>query len=218
MSLKSFSWAVAGCLIVVMMALIAGCSLDSPDLLGSDRATSDVEKIEGIPDSEFQPIAFRSAGRKGIWSAKTDPIVVTELIRAEDGGQLLLDWESQEENGNTGTKVKVEVKVLPDALEEDTEISIGLLNPAYAMLNVDLEFREHGTQFLIPAEVKLDLVGLDLSGYDDEEALDLYWYNPEDDTWYPVPYQFKKVELDLGKVQGIWYFEHFSRYAWGNRP
>lgn len=143
------------------------------------------------------------------------PRTVTELIGSEQGGQLVLDWEIKDENGVTGAKIKAEVKIFSDALDEDTEISISLLNPAYEMMQANLEFGAHGTQFRIPAEVKLDLEGLDLSGYSAGDALNFYWYDPDTDAWYPVPRdedQFK-VEPDQGKVYGIWYFEHFSRYG-----
>jgi hypothetical protein len=81
------------------------------------------------------------------------------------------------------------------------------------MVRVEFTFGPHGTHFNIPAQVKMDFGGLDLSGYDDPEAIDLYWYNPESGAWFPVSQVYKKIDLARGKVQGLWYFEHFSVYS-----
>lgn len=181
----------------------------------SPTVSDEVRSAETIPASEFTPVAF--GGVEPEVSGKAAGTgSVQELISAEQGGQVLLDWEIKDQDGVTGSKVKVEVKILPGALTEDTIVSIALENPAYAMLAVDLEFAAHGTRFLVPAEVKLDLEGLDLlSEYDSEDEIDLYWYDPAADSWHPVPCDYKVVELDQGKAQGIWYFDHFSRYGLG---
>ena len=52
------------------------------------------------------------------------PCTVTELISPEQGGQLLLDWKTKGRNGVTGPKVKVEVKIFPGALDEDTLVAV----------------------------------------------------------------------------------------------
>ncbi len=75
-------------------------------------------------------------------------------------------------------------------------------------------FGDHGTNFNVPAEIKLDLEGLDLSGYGEDE-IDLYGFDRDTDTWFLVPRNYKVIELDQGKIQGIWYFDHFSRYSLG---
>lgn len=177
---------------------------------------STVERDGGIPNSEFQPIAFLPLAPAGklAQGEESGSRSVTDVI-GTDGGQLKLDWAIKSDDGNDETKVIAEIKIFAGALDEAFQISISLLNAAYAMVSVDLEFGNHGTQFNIPAEVTLDLQGLDLSGHADPEAINFYWYDPDTDAWYPVPRdedQFK-VEVDGGKVWGIWYFEHFSRYS-----
>ena len=96
-------------------------------------------------------------------------------------------------------------------------ISISLENPAYAMVSVDLVFGEHGTQFLVPAELTLKVTGLDLEGDDDEgdelPGLGLYCYDPIQMAWFPVAFKKCKVDYDKGTVRGTWYLEHFSRYS-----
>lgn len=49
----------------------------------------------------------------------------------------MLDWEIKDEDGVTGSKVKTEVKIFSGALDEDAEITISLMNPAYAMVSID---------------------------------------------------------------------------------
>lgn len=216
--LKRFAPATSALLLGLF--LMTSCGTDTSPI----SADSETGPVGGIPDNQFEPIAFGGSSADPFAAAKqTDkkikPITVRELITQANGGQLLLDWESKDEIGATGSKIKAEVKIFPDALDHHTMISISLLNPVYAMLSVDLEFGAHGTQFHIPAEVMLDLEGMDLSGYGEGDTLNFYWYDPDTDAWYPVPRdedQFK-MELDQGKVYGIWYFAHFSRYSLGGR-
>lgn len=211
-------------LLILFMGLgfgVSGCGLDA----SSDSADLESGPAAGIPTSEFEPVSFRALAPDdpGFWREKTatakydepKPRTVTESISAEGGGQLLLDWEIKDENGVTGSKVKAEIKIFPGALEEDAKITIGLLNPTYAMVSVELEFGDHGTQFHIPAEVSLDMEGLDLSGYDDGDTLDFYWRDPVTDAWFPVPRDEDHFEFDRnqGKIKGIWFFKHFSRYS-----
>ena len=195
--------------------LLGGCGYPSGEAPTSPRqASSEVLSIAqpaGISAADFRPIAFRRPSRDTGPARK--PAFIKKVISAKQGGQLLLDWESKDQNGVTGTKVKAEVKILPGGLEQDTEISIYLDNAEHVMITVNLEFGKHGTAFLIPAEVKLDIWGLDFSGYGPTDVIDLYWYDPDAETWFPVPKEFKKVNRSQGKVEGIWYFEHFSRYS-----
>ena len=203
-----------------LVALMAGCSSDTSTRSGDDTAVR-----TGVPPSEFEPLAFRT-GEPG--SAPAGKILgtgssVTARISAEQGGQLLLDWEKKNSEGVTGVKVKVEVKFHPGALDEDRDVTISLVNPAYAMLNVELEFGNHGTRFKIPAEVKLDIEGLDLKGAagvdgssgDAGYVFDFYWFDPAEKAWFAVPKDEDQYEVDLkdGKIKGIWYFDHFSRYS-----
>lgn len=220
---------------------VSGCGVDSSPI----SQDAELGEAAGIPASEFEPVAFRALSPGGPGSLQEDTAAakrvpkadkkdkkdkkdkvktqyeepklctVTELISPEQGGQLLLDWEIKDRNGVTGPKVKVEVKIFPGALDEDTQITISLLNPAYVMVNVELEFGVHGTQFNIPAEVSLDVEGLDLSGDGDGDTLDFYWYDPVADAWFLAAKDEDHFEMDLeqGKIKGIWYIEHFSRYC-----
>ena len=228
MSTSKSSFAIP---ILTFLILLVGMGLFScsPDTSPSNSAELERGGVTGIPADQFKPLSFRdlspdpSAAKLPSRLKDGDdqeyeesaPCIVTELISAEQGGQLLLDWEIKDEDGVTGSKVKAEIKIFPGALDEDTEIAIGLLNPAYAMVFVDLEFGEHGTQFQIPAELTLDLEGLDLPAYSNDDLLNLYWYDPLSDAWFPVPRDEDKfeVKLEKGTIQGIWYLSHFSRYS-----
>lgn len=203
-------------LVMACALLLNGCAEQGPSSPSSQRVLAPDETPaspapSGIPASQFEPLRFRGA----LQAAKvtTDAVVVKKLISAKQGGQLLLDWEIKDEHGVTGSKIKVEVKILPKALSQDTEISISLENPAYAMVRVDFTFGPEGTQFNKSAEVKMDLEGLDLSSYDDPDAIGCYWYDPDSGSWFPVLWQYKEVDLTQGKVEGLWYFEHFSVYS-----
>ena len=127
-----------------------------------------------------------------------------------------------DETGGSGASVKVTVTIPPASLDEDTAITIELIDPTRAMLRVDLAFGQHGTHFKIPAEVKLDMKGLNLpggggggGGDDDGYVIDFYWFDPDTQIWYVVPKNEKKYSVDYeqGRVKGIWYFSHFSRYS-----
>ena len=207
-------------LLLLAVGLLAGCAIDcAPSAPGAQSSS--------IPDSEFRPIGFQTA--------QSDPLApvgkaaddddgesddddsdrfATKWITADKGGSVKLNWKNEE-----GITVKVTLKVLRGALDEDSQVTIGLLNPNVAMIGVDLEFGQHGTQFRIPAEVELDLKQLDLSGYAETDKLDLFWYDPVSDAWFPVRRDERKFSIDLkkGRVKGVWFFDHFSRYSLGGR-
>jgi len=227
----SKSYPAVPLLLILLVGIgLTGCSPDSsPSNSGADPYGTGVV---GIPADQFKPLSFRdlSPDATAAKIAEDDqgddqgdvpeyeepkPRTVTEFISAEQGGQLLLDWEIKDEDGVTGSKIKAELKIFADALDEDAEITIGLLNPAYAMVGVDLEFGEHGTSFRIPAELSLDLEGLDLSDFNKSSTLDFYFYDPLSDAWFPVPRDEDKFEVELkkGSIKGIWYLPHFSRYS-----
>lgn len=195
----------AGLFIVLAAFVISGCShLDSP--LAPEQ--SQVR----IPASKFKPIRFLGSPKVGSLTKGLDPGPYVEaLITALQGGRLTLDWENKDANGVTVSKIIANITISPNALERDTNISINLPNPAY----VDLEFGESGTQFRIPAVVKLDMEGLNLSGYSNADEIDLYWYDLATNSWVLVPKDYKEVHLLLGKVTGVWHFDHFSRYSLG---
>lgn len=203
-------------LVMACAMLLSGCAEREPSSGPSKRILAPEEaplssEYQGIPDRQFAPLLFRGASPAA--KVATESVEVKKLISAKKGGRLLLDWKSKGENSAADTRVKVEVKILPGALDQDTEISINLENPAYAMVRVDFTFGPHDTHFNIPAQVKMDFAGLDLSGYDDPEAIDCYWYNPDTGSWFPVPWEYKVVDLAQGTVEGLWYFEHFSTYS-----
>ena len=192
-----------------------GCSTDT-----SPTASNGVEDAS-IAASEFEPVAFGGIP-SGVAAAKAPAgtgIAVSELISAKKGGRLVLDWPAKKDKVRGAkkdkVKIKVEIKILPGALEKDTMISITLANLSHAIVSVDLEFGTSATQFKIPAEVKLHMAGLDLSGYSDEDEINLFWHDPTSQSWFPVRYGYKKVDLKKGKVQGVWFLDHFSRFALG---
>ena len=212
--------------VIASLALFTGCGTDLSQSPIAPQALT-LDQQGAIPASQFEPVSFRQdaspsqvrAARRVKGKKKYDepkPREVSELIHADQGGQLLLDWEIKNSKGVTGSKVKAEVKVFSGALDNDTEVSIGLTNPTYRIANVELEFGAHGTQFHIPAEVSLDMEGLDLSNFD-PSTLNFYWYDPDTDAYDPVPGDDDHFEYDLeqGKIKGIWYFPHFSRYSLG---
>lgn len=208
---------------LLSMALgVVGCGTGSSPVSYGTKVTDS----ESIADVDFTPLAFRIPSLGGDGSAKSlaAPIRVEGLISAELGGSLVLDWESPAADGAVGPAVKVDLLIPPGALLQDTVISISLENPAVAMVTVDLEFGEPGTQFQIPAEVTLDLKGLELAGGDDDSNDDdsnddgpgevsLYWYDTVQDAWFPVVCKKYKVDFDKGTVKGTWYLNHFSRYS-----
>ena len=214
--------------VLALLAMIGGCNSDTSTRSEQANATP-----IGIPDAEFEPLAFLTAEGSAPAAKAGAAASVTSLISAEEGGHLKLKWRSGEEEGGKGARVNVTVTVPPGSLEKDSPITIDLIDPTRAMLRVNLVFGEHGTQFKIPAEVKLFVSGLDFDGDrdgddgygrdddgldgggGDDSVIDFYWFDPDTDTWYAVRRDESKYSVDreAGTLRGVWYFDHFSRYS-----
>ena len=130
---------------------------------------------------------------------------VEELITVKKGGRLRLYYEVPDYT----CVVEMELRIPRRALEEDSMLRMCLANASAFMTDVDAVFGQHGTQFLIPAELSIETVGLDLSSILDHVGF--YYYDEEKDLWYELiiveyvgseNYTYVKVLL-----------EHFSRYA-----
>ncbi len=148
---------------------------------------------------------------------------VSKVISAEMGGEVTLEFCT--------------VVIPPGALDVDTEISIKLDDPAYAIVDLGPD----GTQFNVPVQIKYDL---DLFfGYLKENGLEptdlvVALYDEETGTWAPlesyVEYEFVEdgggypggmggwdEDEDWGERDEDFEYktflvgetEHFSRYA-----
>jgi len=130
-----------------------------------------------------------------------------ELITVKKGGRLRLYYEVPDYT----CVVEMELRIPRRALEEDSMLRMCLANASAFMTDVEAVFGQHGTQFLIPAELIIEVEGLNLSSMGD---VGFYYYDEEKGLWYELTI----VEFDVGP--GDWTYvklllEHFSRYALG---
>jgi hypothetical protein len=81
--------------------------------------------------------------------------------------------------------------------------------------NVDLTFGPHGTTFLKPALLDVNVSGMDLSGLNPRDRVYL-WYVDTTGTW--IRMDAKRVDVDVKKGQlrcQDGKLPHFSAYAFG---
>ncbi len=161
------------------------------------------------------------------------PIIVTKLISAENGGELIATYNWGRENGCSGdekyasfaleggtdeiprrakSKIYVSLYIPPGALDEDTELSL-TLNAGTIGGEVDMVFSPHGTIFNTPAILNVKALRLDLGGLCEEE-IDIYYDNQEKGCWDTMESSFVKANLKGGFIivkNAL--LPHFSRYA-----
>jgi len=161
------------------------------------------------------------------------PIIVTKLISAENGGELVATYNWGRENGcsvdekyasfvleenkdeiprRAKSKIYVSLLIPPGALDEDTELSL-TLNAGTVGGEVDMVFSPHGTIFNTPAILNIKALRLDLGGLCEEE-IDIYYDNQEKGCWDTMESHFVKANLKGGFIivkNAL--LPHFSRYA-----
>jgi hypothetical protein len=116
---------------------------------------------------------------------------------------------------NVGTNgVSVNLQILPNAIDEDKQMSISLDDEQIAG-DVQLTFGPHGTVFNPPAILNVEVSGLDLIGID-PASINVYYINQELGQWQLMQSEEIIVRQNEGYIQVVnALLPHFSRYAIG---
>lgn len=109
-------------------------------------------------------------------------------------------------NGGTLSNGRVTLEFPANALSEDTEISIDMLNDG----TLSVELSPHGIQFNHPVLLTMDLSGTDAEG--NASSVTTYWFNEASNSYEEMP----MVGTDSNLTHCL--LEHFSRYSEGVKP
>jgi hypothetical protein len=140
----------------------------------------------------------------------------TALITPEQGGKLSLAFKYRY-TSSTGDQRVLDARMtltFPRGAVEDSIVASLRLDDEVLKSSVDITFNPHGSTFLKPALLDVDIRGMDFAGYSPKDKLWLYY--DDNGTW--VKMAAKKVEFDLkeGKLKcDDGELPHFSRYAFG---
>lgn len=184
--------------LLTLTALLWGCSPQESSPLAAD--TAQVAERRGIPDEAFEPLRLHASSQPVAKRGR-----VGRLVAARSGGRVEAEWELGDDDNEL--EVEVTVRVRPRALDRDTRIWVALASPE----ELTLLLGRHGTRFSIPAELTVEVEGLELPAGMDEDDIDLYWHDEDTDRWMPVPRQ--SLEIDGDELIGTWLLDHFSRYS-----
>ncbi len=106
----------------------------------------------------------------------------------------------------------VSLEILPNAIEQDTEIEISL-ETTELVGGVAVTFQPHGTIFTTPAILNVEARGVDFSGID-PGAINIYYDNQETGQWEAMLRDDIIVDVNAGTIKVInALLPHFSRYA-----
>jgi len=181
-----------------LVALLAGCAMQEAAPVAPVAAQS--AELRAIPEADFQSLRLLAGPQPAAKRA-----TASRLIRARSGGRVRAEWEI--EGDDDEIEIEVQVRVRPRALERDTRISVALASSN----GLDLILGEHGTQFSTPAELTIEVEGIELPDGVDAENVNLYWLDEDAGLWYPVPRA--RLRVDDDEIEGKWLLDHFSRYS-----
>ncbi len=104
------------------------------------------------------------------------------------------------ETGGTITSGRFTLVFPPNALSEDTEISIEMINDG----TLGVELGPHGIQFNQPVTLEMDLIGTTAEGEGDTSST--LWFNEDQGWWEAMPHLNGNEDKLKTKL------EHFSKY------
>lgn len=206
--------------VVGSMFLFQGCQDTNPlepESVQTEISNADSQNLEFIAISDIYSDA-----------ALAKPTTVYEWISAEKGGELIIahNWNiGNNEDGNGGesvdggeyadnidykdkTKIYISLEVLPDALEQDTRLSMSLAENSLVMT-----FGPHGTTFSYDALLNIKVLGLNLM-HAKNKRIDIYYLNEDTGLWQQIERDQVKVNYKHGNIfVKNARLPHFSRYA-----
>ena len=184
-----------------LLICLPGCQNDSPVSFQDNPVTASGPQFLKLP---------------GI-HALAKMVADTALITPEHGGRLELDFKySYVDSDGVTRKLDADLSVTfqPQGVT-DTLVATMSLDDQVLQSNVDLTFGPHGTTFLKPALLDVNVSGMDLSGLNPRDRVYL-WY--VDTTWTWIRMDAKRVDVDVKKGQlrcQDGKLPHFSAYAFG---
>ncbi len=199
--IMNFSTVKAGLLIgALFVTLLTGCRNDGPvGVENAPSATQEPDFLKMPKNLSLQKVLESSA-----------------LITPEDGGQLKLEFK-YDYTTSTGEVKELDVKMklkFPKGAVQHPLVARLRIDDEVLRSNVDITFNPHGSTFLTPAILDVDVSGMDVNGMSPDSQVWLYY--DEDGTWVKmvakkVEFKFKggKIKCDHGELP------HFSRYAFG---
>ncbi len=173
-----------------MILFIVSCSMENSPVAPNEDKT--LKKIEILKFKNIKPSLKKT-------------VKVSQAISANKGGKLVLNHTLDDEGL---VYVKISFEVLPNTINEDTEISLVLDDDS-----MDLKFSPHGLTFSQPAILNIYAMGLDLKGLN-PNAIRVYYDNPESGQWEEMEHKAVTVNILSGyiKIQDV-RIPHFSRYV-----
>lgn len=189
----------ASFLCLVLGALVAGCG----------RAGLPTSPVAGQPEGELRFIHLpRPEGGSVVCGSETH---VEGEVTPKKAAELELEYEGE------GVEVYLRLHVPAHAVSEPAVWSLSL-HPDRLVSEIGFVFGPAGLEFLRPAKLKVEAAGLDLSGVD-PESIGLY-RERGDGVWELIEAIHLRVRMggaEGWEIGGLWWVEHFSRYALASR-
>lgn len=191
---------VAASLCLLLQAVFAGCRRTSPP----------TSPDSGVSEGELRFVRLRAPeGGPVLCGSET---YVEGEVTPERAATLRLEYESE------GLEVGVRLHVRAHAVSEAAIWSLRL-HPDLLLTEVGFVFGPAGLEFLRSGMLDIEAEGLDLSGVD-PESVGLY-RELESGLWELIdPIHLRVWTRGSGNeslVNGVWWIEHFSRYALASR-
>jgi hypothetical protein len=169
------AFALLACSTLLVAAI--GCSPGSPTAPSS-------APLNVVESPNF--IRILSTSSKGVQDLSLSAAVASKMITAENGGVI--------SNG------RVTLVFPPNALDEDTEITIEMDTDG----TLGVELKPHGIQFSRPVIMAMDLVGTTAAGRGGTSAV--LWFNETQEWWEVID----KVQSHDNEIKTK--LNHFSKY------
>jgi hypothetical protein len=140
----------------------------------------------------------------------------TALITPQGGGRLELNFQAAYlDSAGVTRNLDVRMSVtFPSNAVTDTLVATMSLDDQVLRSTIDLTFGPHGSTFLRPALLDVDVRGIDLSGLRPQDKVYL-WYK-DNGTWIRMDAQSIQVDVQQGRIRcNNGELPHFSAYAFG---
>ncbi len=169
------AFALLACLALLLASI--GCNPGTPTAPSS-------APVNVVESPNF--IRILSTSSKGVQDLSLSATVASKMITAENGGVI--------SNG------RVTLVFPPNALDEDTEITVEMDTDG----TLGVELKPHGIQFSHPVIMTMDLVGTTAEGRGGTSAI--LWFNETQEWWEVI----HKVQSHNNEI--VTKLNHFSKY------